>query len=163
MLTSWTRARCPTVRERCLVSSIAVAWCGRFSIWSDERAHATAPSRSFDIAVLVVTGFLSTECACELGGGDPTINQNGGGGGCDGFGPNARDGSRCGRFTLDIASCRAYSWSPISLYCGLVSEATNATTLSISSSESSGAPATIAAFMALPPTRRAVTAEAREA
>src|SRR5205823_4986627 len=43
--------------------------------------------------------------------------QRGGGGGCFGFGPNARSVSRCGRLTFDIASCRAYSWSPTSLYC----------------------------------------------
>src|SRR6516162_2257712 len=39
-------------------------------------------------------------------------DQNGGGCGCFGFGPNARAVSRCGRLTLDRASCRAYSWSP---------------------------------------------------
>ena len=50
--------------------------------------------------------------------------------GCFGLGPNARCVSRCGRLTLDRASCRAYSWSPSSLYCGLVSEARNATALS---------------------------------
>src|SRR5205807_7721829 len=65
----------------------------------------------------------------------PTI-QRGGGGGCFGFGPNARSVSRCGRLTLDLASCRAYSWSPTSLYWGLVSEARNATTSSISDSVS---------------------------
>jgi hypothetical protein len=65
-----------------------------------------------------------------------TNNQSGGGGGCFGFGANARPVSRCGRFTLDVASCRAYSWSPTSLYCGLVSEARNVTTSSISDSDS---------------------------
>ena len=63
-------------------------------------------------------------------------HQSGGGGGCFGFGPNARAVSRCGRLTLDRASCRAYSRSPSSLYCGLVSEARNATTSSISGSVS---------------------------
>src|SRR6266851_5451865 len=53
-------------------------------------------------------------------------NQNGGGFGCGGFGPKARAVSRCGRLTLERASCRAYSLSPSSLYCGLVSAARNA-------------------------------------
>src|SRR5262249_59232253 len=34
-------------------------------------------------------------------------DQNGGGGGCFGFGPNARAVSRCGRLHLDRARCRA--------------------------------------------------------
>src|SRR5271169_5305595 len=63
-------------------------------------------------------------------------NQNGGGFGCEGFGPNARAMSRWGRSTLERASCRAYSWSPTFLYCGLVSDARNATTSSISDSVS---------------------------
>src|ERR1700746_420436 len=63
-------------------------------------------------------------------------HQNGGGAGCTGFGPNARAVSRCGRLVLDMASCRAYSRSLISLYCGLVSDARNATTASISDSDS---------------------------
>src|SRR5258708_7870531 len=49
-----------------------------------------------------------------------TNNQSGGGGGCFGFGPNARPVSRCGRSTLDVASCRAYSWSLTSLYGGAI-------------------------------------------
>src|ERR1700746_3180207 len=63
-------------------------------------------------------------------------HQNGCGAGCTGFGPNARVVSRCGRLILDMASCRAYSRSLTSLYCGLVSEARNATTSSISDSDS---------------------------
>ena len=65
-----------------------------------------------------------------------TNNHNGGAGGCVGFGPKARAVSRCGRLTFDIARCRAYSSSPTSLYCGLVSEARNATSSSISGSVS---------------------------
>ena len=53
--------------------------------------------------------------------------QNGGGFGRGGFGPKARAVSRCGRPTLDRASCRAYSLSPSSLYWGLVSDAIKAT------------------------------------
>src|ERR1700722_6046042 len=63
-------------------------------------------------------------------------NQSGGGGGCFGFGPNARAVFRCARFTFDRASWLAYSRSPNSLYWGLVSEARNATTSSISGSVS---------------------------
>src|SRR5215475_12967204 len=44
------------------------------------------------------------------------MNDQNGGGGCFGFGANARAVSRCGRFTFDIPSWRAYSWSPAFLY-----------------------------------------------
>jgi len=62
------------------------------------------------------------------------LNHMGGGFGCDGFGPKARAVSRCGRSTLDNASCRAYSRSPASLYDEVVSAAINATRSSISGS-----------------------------
>jgi len=57
-----------------------------------------------------------------------------GGSGCFGFGPKALAISRWWRLTLDRASCRAYCWSPMAFYCGLVSEARNATTSSIGGS-----------------------------
>ena len=63
-------------------------------------------------------------------------DQSGGGLGRGGFGPKARAVSRCGRLVLDRASCRAYSFSPSSLYCGFVSDARKATRSSISGSVS---------------------------
>src|SRR6185312_5211404 len=73
---------------------------------------------------------------CKTYGNFKEQHHSGGGGGCFGFEPKARAVSRCGRLALAIASCRAYSWSPSSLYCGLVSDTRSATRSSISDSVS---------------------------
>src|SRR6516225_1166343 len=87
-----------------------------------------AAARSSAIEKLLTASSLHLGSTWVAGFAAHSMNdQNGGGGGCFGFGPNARAVSRCGRLTLDRASCRAYSWSPSFLYCGLVSEARNAT------------------------------------
>src|SRR5215468_11283969 len=89
------------------------------------------------IEKLLIASRLLLGSTCAAGFAAHSMNdQNGGGGGCFGFGPNARAVSRCGRLTLDRASCRAFFGSPICLYCGLISAARNATTSSISASVS---------------------------
>src|SRR6516165_12243143 len=96
-----------------------------------------AAARSNAIEKLLTASSLHLGSMLVAGFAAHSMNdQNGGGGGCFGLGPNARAVSRCGRLTLDTASCRAYSWLPICLYCRLVSAARNATTSSISPSVS---------------------------
>src|SRR5262245_18318123 len=97
--------------------------------------HAPPPGSSAIEKLLTLTLDLGSTWVAGFAAHSMN-DQNGGGGGCFGFGPNARAVSRCGRLTLDRASCRAYSWLPICLYCGLVSAARNATTSSISGSVS---------------------------
>src|SRR6266436_4099864 len=102
---------------------------GSMSVLCHIRTHAPQQRTSCRPRSFWGDAFLAQ-------GGSHELHQNGGGFGHGGFGPKARAVSRCVRFTLERASCRAYSLSPSSLYCGLVSDARNATRSSISGSVS---------------------------
>src|SRR6266478_1849810 len=106
------------------------------SVLCPKAAHAPQQRTSCRPSEFLGGRVFGSRGSHELQSISKRSDQSGGGVGRGGFGPKARAVSRCGRLTLERASCRAYSLSPSSLYCGLVSDARNATRSSISGSVS---------------------------